>query len=107
MNKLITILTIIFNMMAYCAAMRNCNITNTNAELYTTAINVRCSDELNRFTNISSGLVNHLANINGGNFKLKSQVKVYNTYNYICISSYMCILLLHMYRQMLLIIIAP
>ena len=87
MNKLITILTIIFSMMAYCAAMRNCNIANTNAELYTTAINVRCSDELNRFTDISSGLVNYLANINGGNFNLTSQVKVYDTYSYICISS--------------------
>ena len=80
MNKLITILTTIFSMMAYCAAMRNCNITNTNAELYTTAINVRRSDELNRFTNISSGLVNYLANINGGNFNLTFQVEVYNIY---------------------------
>ena len=79
MNKLITILTTIFSMVAYCAAdpaVRNCNITHTNAELYTTAINVSGSAEVNRFTNISSGLVNYLADINSENFKLKSQVKV-------------------------------
>ena len=76
MNKLITILITIFSMVAYCAAVRNCNITYTNAELYTTAINVSCSAEVNRFTNISSNLVNYLADINSENFKLKSQVKV-------------------------------
>ena len=83
MNKLNIILTTIFSMVAYCAAMRNC----TNPELYTTKISVSCSDELNRFTDISNGLVNYLAVINAGNFNLTSQVKVYNTYSYICISS--------------------
>ena len=97
MNKMNIMLTTIFSMVAYCAAMRNC----TNGELYTTKISVSCSDELNRFTDISNGLVNYLAVINGGNFKLTSQVKVYNTYSYICIS---CILL-HICRQMFLIII--
>ena len=101
MNNL-TILTIIFSTVAYCAA-RNCNKTLTDAELYTTAINVSCSDELNRFTNISSYLVNYLADINDGNFTLKFQVIV-TMPTAICISS--CICILFTCRQMLLIITA-
>ena len=105
MNKL-TILTIIFSAVAYCAAIRNCSKTYADTELYTTAINVKCSDELNRFTNVASYLVNNLTDIHGGDFMLKSQVKLDNAYSYlyIRISSYICMLLI--YRQMLLIITA-
>ena len=86
MNKL-TVLIIIFSTMGHCAAIRNYNKTYTDAELldYTTAINISCSDELNWFTNIASYLVNCLADINGGNFTVKSQVKVDNAYSYLYI----------------------
>ena len=77
--------------MGYCAA-RNCSEAYTDTELYTAAIHINCSDELNQFTNISSYLVNYLADINGGNFMLKSQVKMYTA---ICISLCICILLIY------------
>ena len=70
------ILIAIMSLVAYSESTRTCN---NDEQSYRTAIKVTCSNSqiskhIQRFTSISSNLVDYVNEIVGGNFKLKSQV---------------------------------